>query len=248
MVTGIIPLYDREKDSYWMLPGYMKMLEEAGAVPMMLPLTEDKAILDYFLNICDGFLLTGGQDVSPSVYGEKQRKACGETCPDRDRMETYLLRECVRLDKPVLGICRGIQFMNACFGGTLYQDLPTEYEGYAADHHMEAPYDRTAHLIEIAEGSLLHRIMGEKQIGVNSCHHQGVKELAPVFEEMARAEDGLIEAIYMPGKRFIVGVQWHPEFAYRKDLYSRKLVEAFVESADQKMKQMPAEAPVLSAN
>ncbi len=119
-IIGCMPLFDDNKNSYWMLPRYMKMLEEHGAVPIMLPLTDNKEELDCLLDMCDGFLLTGGQDVSPELYGEIPKTTCGMPCTLRDNMEVYLLKAAVDKDKSVLGICRGIQIINACLGGTLY--------------------------------------------------------------------------------------------------------------------------------
>lgn len=123
-VIGVMPLLDEERDSYWMLPGYMKGLEEQGAIPLMPPLTGNADMLDYFLESCDGFILTGGQDVSPALYGQESSERCGIVSGLRDRMDAYILRGAVQRDKAVLGICRGHQLMNAVFGGTLYQDLP----------------------------------------------------------------------------------------------------------------------------
>lgn len=226
-VIGVMPLYDGEKDSYWMLPGYMTMLESAGAVPLMLPLTDDEAVLDYFLKSCGGFLLTGGHDVSPSLYGAERLQGCGECCPLRDKMDSRILAGAVKADKPVLGICRGIQLMNAATGGTLYQDLPAQ-RGGKTEHHMAPPYDRAVHGVDILKATPFFDIFGKEKIGVNSYHHQAVKELSPAFKAGAVSEDGIIEGIYMPDKKFIVGVQWHPEFFYKKDVNSRKLIAAFV--------------------
>lgn len=228
-VIGLVPLYDKERQSYWMLPGYMKMLEAAGAVPLMLPLTADPAVLDSFLEICGAFLLTGGQDVAPSVYHAAKQPWCGECCEMRDEMEQYLLRRAVELDKSVLGICRGVQFMNACCGGTLYQDLETEHPS-ATCHRMQPPYSAVAHSVTLPEGTPLRRILGKERIGVNSCHHQAIKDLSPDFRATAVSEDGLVEGIYMPGRRFVLGVQWHPEFSYEVNEDSRKLIAAFVAS------------------
>lgn len=222
-----MPLYDDEKESYWMLPGYMKMLEAEGAIPIMLPLTSETEELDYFLDICGGFLLTGGHDVSPSVYHTEKKSWCGPCCDLRDEMEQYILNRAVEQDKSVLGICRGIQLMNSCFGGTLYQDLATEHSS-CIDHHMKPPYDRVAHQVILQKGTLLYNLLGMEQIGVNSYHHQAIKELSSDFQAMAFSEDGLIESIYMPSHKFVVGVQWHPEFFYKVDENSRKLINAFV--------------------
>lgn len=126
-LIGLVPLVDYQRASYWMLPGYMQGIEQAGGVPVMLPLTDDAQALARVAAVCDGFLLTGGQDVTPSVYGAEQTALCGETSPQRDAMEQQLLALARAQDKPVLGICRGIQFLNAALGGTLWQDLPVDY-------------------------------------------------------------------------------------------------------------------------
>ena len=228
-VIGIMPLYDDEKESYWMLPGYMKMLEKEGAIPIMLPLTSKTEELDCFFEICSGFLLTGGQDVSPSVYHAAREPWCGSCCELRDEMEQYILNKAVEQDKSVLGICRGVQFMNACYGGTLYQDLEKEYAS-GIDHHMKPPYDRTVHQVSLEKNTPLSEILKKEQIGVNSYHHQAIKKLSPKFQTTAFSEDGLIEGIYMPFRKFVMGVQWHPEFSYEVDENSRKLIKAFVAS------------------
>lgn len=229
-VIGVTPLYDRARDSYWMLPGYFQALEQAGAVPVMLPLTNDATALSRLVGTLDGFLIAGGQDVSPAVYGEEQKLTCAETCPERDAMETVLLRFLWDADKPVFGICRGLQILNAHLGGTLFQDLITEHPS-GTNHRMAAPYDRAEHTVSLCEGAPLHALLGAEEIGVNSCHHQAIKTLAPVLRPMAIAPDGLTEAIYAPEKRFVWAVQWHPEFFFRKDENSRTIFAAFVNAA-----------------
>ena len=226
-IIGLSPLYDREKDSYWMLPGYMKMVERCGAVPLMLPLTTEEPLLAAAFELCDGILLTGGQDVSPSLYGQPLSPLCGEVCEARDEMDRRLLISAIGADKPVLGICRGLQLMNAALGGTLYQDLPTEY-GTTAKHCMKPPYDRGVHSVCLLDDTPLHDLLGVDEISVNSYHHQAVKDPASCLKTMAVSEDGLIEAMYMPGKRFVWGVQWHPEFSHEKDLRCLRIAEAFV--------------------
>ena len=202
-IVGLIPLYDDEKDSYWMLPGYMKVLEACGALPVMLPLTTDTEELDDCFRLCDGILMTGGHDVDPKLYGEHAKATCGTACSNRDQMETYLFKKALEEDKPVFGICRGVQLMNVLLGGTLYQDLPTEYPS-GTEHHMTPPYDKPIHKVDVVSGTKLSDIIGAGEHAVNSYHHQAIKELAPGAEAMAYSEDGLVEAISVPGKSFLV--------------------------------------------
>ena len=177
-IIGVTPLWDEEKNSYWMLPGYLEGLEEAGAIPVILPLAADGADIAQLVDLCDGFLFTGGQDVAPQLYGEAMKPTCGELCPARDALEQELLRQALERDKPILGICRGIQFLNAALGGTLYQDLPTEHPSEIG-HSMKPPYDRTAHTVHIWPMTPLASLLEKTELGVNSCHHQAIKTLAP---------------------------------------------------------------------
>lgn len=228
-LIGLVPLEDAARQSLWMLPGYMDGITEAGGLPLMLPLTQEEAAIRQLAQTFDGFLLTGGQDVSPALYGAKAHPRCGETCPARDAMESLLLREALQLEKPVFGICRGIQFLNAALGGTLYQDLPSEHPS-PEQHHQTPPYHLPAHQVHILPDTPLHRLLGKDRLAVNSYHHQAVRSLAPSLQAMAQAPDGLIEAVWMPSKPFVWAVQWHPEFSHETDPDSRKLFRAFVQS------------------
>jgi len=227
---GVVPLVDTEKHSYWMLPGYMEGILDAGGIPVMLPLSADKETLSQLASEVDGFLFTGGHDVSPELYGEDASPMCGEVCKERDEMEMMLFRIAYEQDKPVLGICRGIQFINTAMGGTLYQDLPTEHPS-DTEHHQMPPYDRPIHSVKLALDSPLYYVLKAETVQVNSYHHQAVKRLAAELRAMAFSDDGLIEAIYIPTKKFIWAVQWHPEFSFKSDGYSSKIFEAFVRAA-----------------
>ena len=227
-VIGVTPLYDKDRDSYWMLPGYMKALEEQGAITMMLPMAEDESDLDFFLEVCDGFLLTGGQDIDPSVYGEENTK-CGELSPMRDKVDIHVLTRAIERDKPVLGICRGFQLMNAVYGGTLYQDIPSQF---GTDlQHSTTQAGISSHTVSVIPETPFAEALGTNEFTVNSYHHQGIKDLSPEFAAMAKAPDGLVEAIYMTGRNFVWGVQWHPEFTYKTQAQSKKIMEAFVKAA-----------------
>lgn len=229
-VIGLVPLVDVERESLWMLPGYERMLIEAGAVPLMLPLTHRPDVLGRALDACDALLVTGGQDVTPARYGQPTRPCCKETNANRDAMELALLADALARDMPVLGICRGIQALNVHLGGTLYQDLPTEHPSLVT-HSMNAPYDRVAHEVDVAEGGMLAQIVGAGEMGVNSCHHQAICDVAPGLRVEAVAPDGVVEAVSSPDATFLLGVQWHPEMSFRTSSESRRIAAAFVAAA-----------------
>lgn len=229
-MIGIVPLVDEERESYWMLPGYMEGITMAGGIPVMLPLVSDMQDIRQMADGFDGFLFTGGQDVAPECYGQKRLPQFGQTCPGRDQMEALLLEEVLKRDKPLLGICRGIQFLNAMLGGTLYQDLPSEHPS-ELNHHQTPPYDRPVHEVVMEKDSPLYKLLGKERLSVNSYHHQAVKTLSSKLSAMAYATDGLVEAVWMPEKQFVWAVQWHPEFSFRVEEDSRKILEELVHEA-----------------
>ncbi|MCD8155559.1 MAG: gamma-glutamyl-gamma-aminobutyrate hydrolase family protein [Clostridiales bacterium] len=237
---AIIPLPDIERKSYWMLPGYMNGLIEAGALPVMLPLTTHTSLLTQIADEYDGFLFTGGHDIQPEMYGQTPLPACAQRCPRRDEMENLLLPMILERDKPLFGICRGLQFLNVALGGTLYQDLPTQRPSHTA-HRQTPPYDRPAHSVTILPDTPLHALLGQQEIPVNSCHHQAVRALSPRLSPMALSQDGLVEAVWMPEKKYVWATQWHPEFSHLVDENSRKLFRSFVMAAGEE-----ASAPVPS--
>lgn len=226
-LIGLVPLIDNQRESYWMLPGYMKGITMAGGIPIMLPLTIDNEEINQISQEFDGFLFTGGHDVSPTIYGEDIIKECGEICEERDRMELLLLDKVLKEDKPVLGICRGIQLINVALGGTLYQDLSVQHPSQI-EHHQKPPYDIPVHEIEIKRDSPLYELLGKDSELVNSYHHQAIKKLSSKLKPMAYSKDGLIEAIYMPNKKFVWAVQYHPEFLFETHKDFEKIFEIFI--------------------
>lgn len=225
-IVGVTPLWDDQLQSVWMLSDYTKALEACGLVPVILPLTADPEAARRALDCCDGLLITGGQDVDPACYGEAVLPQCGALAPIRDALETTLVREAAARDLPTFGICRGVQIMNTALGGTLWQDLPTQAPSDIV-HRQERPYDRPAHPVSVMEGTPLAAILGPGVHQVNSLHHQAIHRVAEPLEIVAVATDGIVEAVCLPGKRFFLGVQWHPEFLFDTDADSRRLFEAF---------------------
>lgn len=225
-IIGITNLIDTNKHSYWMLPEYLQMIEDHGGIPVILPVISNKDDIAQLLSGLDGILLTGGQDIQPSLYRELQLECCGETSLERDEFECALIKQAIKKDMPILGICRGVQILNTIHGGTLYQDLATQYHTYV-NHHMTPPYNRYVHKVKLDH--YLKYLLGEEEIEVNSYHHQAVKDVGNGLSVNAIAEDGLIEAIALEDHTFVVGVQWHPEYLYNQDDANRRLVRTFIE-------------------
>lgn len=231
-VIGIIPLYDKEKDSYWMLPDYLSGIIQAGGIPVILPLLDDAKDLKQILMSLDGVLFPGGQDVNPTIYHQTIKPYCGEIYTPRDIIEANVLNNVIENNIPALGICRGIQFMNAVLGGTLYQDLRLEHPS-DTNHQMMPPYNRAVHKVKVYKDTPLHDLLLLDELEVNSYHHQAINHLSDKLQVMAESEDGLIEAVYMPNHKFLMAVQWHPEFSKDK-IESKKIFKAFITAASEK--------------
>lgn len=211
-LIGVTPLWDAERQSVWMLPDYLVGIKAAGGIPVVLPITMSEADAERIVETFDGFLFTGGQDVS--------------TCPERDQVEMLLLQKALGANKPILGICRGLQFINVFLGGTLWQDLPSQHPS-AIVHRQGKPYGVPTHQVSIS--GELQSLLCKDILEVNTLHHQAVKDLGSGLVPMAVAPDGLIEAIQMPDKRFVWAVQWHPEYLFKTDKDSLAIFSCFIE-------------------
>ncbi len=228
-IVGLSPLYDEEKRGLWMRPGYLDVLYACGAIPLVLPFQSDAVDVEQILSICDGLLLTGGADIQPHMYGQKPIPECGPTQPNRDELEFRLLDKALYENMPMLGVCRGSQMLNVYLGGTLYQDLRTQLPD-SINHAMEPPYESPCHKVTLVPGEPLEALLGVSELPVNSIHHQAVRRLAPTLVPMARSLDGIIEGTWMPDKRFVWAVQWHPEWIWDVDDRQRLIVQRFVDA------------------
>jgi putative glutamine amidotransferase len=191
---------------------YVEAVQQAGALVLML--APDEILLEdpeEALELLDGLVLAGGADIDPSSYGAEAHPETLDTVPERDRFEIALVRAAIERDLPVLGICRGMQLINVAYGGTLLQHLP---ERFGHHEHLRVPgtFDGADHDVDLGEGTLAARAAGETHHATKSHHHQGVDRLGEGLQISGSSSmDGLPEAIEMPEKRFVLGVQWHPE-------------------------------------
>jgi len=195
--------------------GYYESVLRAGGIPMVLPPYNDAEALCQTLDKVDGILLSGGGDINPLLLGEEPIPGLHSICPQRDEMELLLVREAYNRQIPMLGICRGIQTLVAALGGTLYQDLNTQYsEAPLVKHDQDLDRAYASHSVKLEEGSTLARLFPEakeKGLPVNSFHHQAVRTPGSLLRVAAKATDGVIEAVESNEFKSIIGVQWHPE-------------------------------------
>jgi len=216
------------------LEDYRQSILHVGGEPRILEVSMG---VERALAGIDGLLLTGGDDVAPSRYGEAAHGSVVEAEPGRDEFEIGLIAAARATKLPMLAICRGIQVLNVACGGTLVQDIPSQVAG-ALTHNLPSPPNQPyslAHEIWIEKDSVLSKLMRERLADADTCevnsrHHQAVKAVAPGFTVSATAPDGVIEAIEDPASRFCLGVQWHPENFFRTGEF-RSLFEGFLEAA-----------------
>lgn len=214
---------------------YAAAIEAAGGEVVWLePQAVSGADPLQLLGRLHGLVASGGVDVDPRHFGEEALPEAGvEVDPVRDTAELPLIRAALDSDLPLLGICRGVQIINVALGGTLVQDLSLLGLPVAAHQQRLAGKGLLdlAHAVEIAAGSRLRALLGSERVEVNSFHHQAIRTPAPALVLTARAPDGVIEALEHPGRRFVVGVQWHPERMVPTSSAQRRLFEAFVRAA-----------------
>lgn len=233
------PVHDTHVPRYGMNRTYFDAIREAGGIPVPLAPGDPEEMRLYFAAerdaaefAVDGLCLAGGGDLDPTHYGQESRPGCEAPDAERDAMEVEILERVRQTDLPIFAVCRGIQVLNAVWGGTLIQDLPRERPD-AQRHSFSTthPRDHLAHEIRVTRGSRLHAIVQRETCGVNSLHHQAIDRLAPGFRVTALAPDGIIEAIEpIAGARFVLGVQFHPEDLQAHDAM-RRLFAAFVAAA-----------------
>jgi putative glutamine amidotransferase len=224
----------REDEIYSLRDDYVRAVGAAGGLPFVLAPgnPEDAAELaSEYLDRVEALVLSGGADVDPALYGEERHAMVGRVFPERDAFELALCREALRRDVPTLAICRGHQLLNVATGGTLFQDIASQVRAAAVHDPDQERWER-CHDVEVLPGTRLFDILGQERVAVNSFHHQAVKELGRGLVLSARGcDDGVIEAMEMPDRRFMIGVQWHPESFWDKPHGFQPLFQALVDAA-----------------
>jgi putative glutamine amidotransferase len=211
---------------------YVRAIQQAGGTPLIIPPLMQDDDWQGLLAHLDGLLFSGGEDISPDRYGQKVEPWTGGVDEDRDYAELGLLRAWLPLGKPLLAICRGHQVFNVALGGTLVQDITTQFPD-ALDHAYTParPMEQDVHTVDMIEGSHLAQILGGTRFAVNSAHHQAVIEPGRDVSIVARASDGIVEATEITAHPFCISVQWHPEAMVKASESMRPLFATFVGAA-----------------
>ncbi len=223
---------DGNKDvRYGALSTYTRAVDVAGGAPILIPLRLAEDTLRTIFEQLDGLLLAGGVDIHPKEFGEEVLPACGEIDISRDETELRLTRWALAEGKPVFGICRGAQLLNVAAGGSLYQDIDAQLSTETKHDYHVPEAQVLAHPVEIQPDSRVARALGVTRLDVNSLHHQALKKVAPGLNIVARAPDGIVEAVEGTDGHFVVGVQFHPEWLLDEDARMVGLFADFVAHA-----------------
>lgn len=208
---------------------YIQSIRYAGGLPFLIPLVKSTAAIEDYISLCDGFLFCGGADITPLLFGQEPVNGIGETNIRLDIFQLRLMRSVLAAKKPVLAVCRGLQILNVACGGTIYQDLSLKPGDCL--NHMQNSFCRRdiSHRVTVKPGSLLHRITGGI-LYTNSFHHQAIQNPGKGLLPVAKTADGAIEAVEMPARPFVIGVQWHPEAMYQTSPEMRELFSRFVKA------------------
>ncbi|GAA0316330.1 gamma-glutamyl-gamma-aminobutyrate hydrolase family protein [Bacillus carboniphilus] len=208
---------------------YIQAVIDAGGLPVILPVGIDEDV-DQLVDKLDGFVVTGGGDIDPTLFGEEPHRNLGEISPGRDSFELALIKKALEADKPIVAICRGIQIMNIAVGGDMYQDIYAQTDNELLQHGQKATRNHLAHFVHVEPDSLLAQIADTTKFKVNTYHHQAVRNVPLPFKISGTASDGIIEAIESVEHKFVLGVQWHPEgLAYKGDEISKRIFRRFIE-------------------
>ena len=207
---------------------YIDSVIRSSGIPFIMPIVEDDKIIRGMIENVDGIIMTGGVDVHPFRFNEEPIEKIGTISAERDEFDFKVMKYAVEMNKPIFGICRGIQVINVHFGGTLIQDIPSQRNTNIL-HSQTAEYHIATHKINIVKDTIIYDMLGETS-EVNSFHHQAIDNLAKDFKVTATSKDGMVEAIeYKKKDSFILGVQWHPELMSAKNVKMQNIFDMFVE-------------------
>lgn len=199
-----------ENNKQYVTDAYIQAIKSTGGIPIILPMVKSKSAMNEYVSLCDGFLFCGGGDITPLLFGQEPRNGIGKTDITLDLYQIRLMKLILEKEKPVLAICRGMQVLNVACGGTIYQDL-NEMD-FETINHMQTSLSRKdiSHKVSFSSKSHIRHMLGPFAY-TNSFHHQAIDRVGKDLIVTGITGDDIIEAIEMPSRPFVLGVQWHPE-------------------------------------
>lgn len=231
-LIALTPALNYETGDSYSRPNYLSAILAAGGIPVILPIDLTEADMPQVVEAFDGFLFTGGPDVYPFFFQEETHPHCGNVSLKRDQLELSLLQHILNAKKPILGICRGIQLLNIGLGGTIYQDISSQFpQENPVAHKQPFAYDLPSHTVEVVSGSRLAELSHGARLRVNSMHHQAIRQLAPSLTATGFAPNGLIECVEMADYPYFLAVQWHPEYLWQTDPAAYGIFSGFVDAS-----------------
>ncbi|WP_075617230.1 gamma-glutamyl-gamma-aminobutyrate hydrolase family protein [Paenisporosarcina indica] len=221
----------REDGNYFMPPVYANTITQAGGIPVLIPVLPDED-LDSLCEQIDALFVTGGEDIDPSYYGQDPHIHLGKITPSLDAMEHALVQKILELDKPYIGVCRGLHMLNVVTGGSLYQSIHSQREEPVMQHKQKSERTHRSHPVKLDKDSMMYDMLKVEEFKVNSYHHQACNEVGSPLKVVARALDGIIEGMESTEHTFVFGFQWHPEeFALVGDEPSKRIFKAYIDAA-----------------
>ncbi|WP_226536674.1 gamma-glutamyl-gamma-aminobutyrate hydrolase family protein [Fictibacillus halophilus] len=232
MSINTIETQNENVDTIVVYNKFAETVRDAGGIPVVIPMGKPEEA-DYYAKLCDGIIFTGGEDISSITYGEEPHPKVKKVNKHRDDFEIELVKKARENERAILAMCRGYHLLNVSYGGTIVQDVVSEFDD--AINHFQSSATRTepSHTVTIDENSKLYKIVGEKEVAVNSFHHQAIGEVGKGLRVAARAADGIIEALELEDDEatFLLGTQWHPEELRHENKNMMAIITNFIEAA-----------------
>ncbi|GIO05470.1 gamma-glutamyl-gamma-aminobutyrate hydrolase [Brevibacillus reuszeri] len=232
-IIGVTTFLSEQSKYSTVSRNYIDSIYAAGGLPVNIPIISNESNYEDYIDMLDGLLFTGGNDIAPYYFGENPVRELNSMSSIRDEYEFSLFKAAYEKNMPIFGICRGIQLINVAMDGSLYQDIYSQCPGTLGHSPEHTASDEFYHAVQIKVDTQLYEIFGEERIFTNSFHHQSIKQLGNNLIATAYSEDGIVEAIESTEDRFLLGVQWHPECMTKRHPMFLKLFRAFVEASIQ---------------